>query len=80
MSIAYRLYTKNGPDDGQSEQSEIASATSEEPYKFIFGANSVIRGLEIAVNYLGVGGSGKVLIRSDLAYGKVGQPPDIMGD
>jgi len=36
------------------------------------GANSVIKGFEIAVSYLNIGSAATFLIPSDLAYGKVG--------
>ena len=56
----------------------IAQATAEEPYRFILGANNVIKGFEIAVEFLGIGSAATFFIPSDLAYGKVGQPPDIL--
>ena len=72
--ITYQLSKHQDPD------TVIASASSEKPYKFILGANQVIKGFEAAVSQLSVGSKAAVLIHSDLAYGKVGQPPDILDD
>ena len=44
------------------------------------GAQTVIKGFEIAVGFLTVGGKANFFIPADLAYGKVGQPPDIPND
>ena len=40
----------------------------------------MIKGFELAVANLDIEGKGTAHIRSDLAYGKVGQPPNIMND
>jgi len=40
----------------------------------------VIRGFEIAVQHLQIGTAATFFVPSDLAYGKVGQPPDILDD
>ena len=73
VSIAYTLSRKKDP------LTVVASATADSPYKFILGANQVILGFELAVSHLSVVGSKALLdVRSDLAYGKVGQPPDIL--
>ena len=40
----------------------------------------MIKGFEIAVMYLNIQSKAIVNVRSDLAYGKVGQPPHIPGD
>ena len=66
VSIAYRLFRHCGPE------TVVAQSDVEEPYKFILGANSVIRGFEIAVNHLRIGQKGTFLVPSDQAYGKVG--------
>ena len=58
----------------------IATADSSKPFKFILGANTVIQGFEKAVAYLNLQSKATVHIRSDLAYGKRGQPPDIGND
>ena len=74
VSIAYRLMRHC------DLQTVIASSTADQPYRFILGANSVIKGFEIAVSFLSIGAKGTFLIPSDQAYGKVGQPPDILDD
>jgi len=58
----------------------IASATADAPFKFILGANTVIRGFEMAVEQLSIGAKATAHVSSDFAYGKVGQPPDILDD
>ena len=40
----------------------------------------MIRGFDIAVKNMRVGQKGSVWIRSDYAYGKIGQPPTILND
>lgn len=53
---------------------------TKEPFKFIIGAKKVFLGFEIAVLNLSAGQEVTVLVKSKLAYGKVGQPPEIMND
>ena len=52
----------------------LAQATAQAPLKFILGANQVIKAFELVAGYLSVGGKGKLLVRSDLAYGLMGDP------
>ena len=40
----------------------------------------MIKGFDIAVGYLTVGNRATFFIPSQVAYGKIGQAPDIMGD
>ena len=40
----------------------------------------MIRGFDIAIRNMKVGQKGSVFIRSDFAYGKIGQPPNILND
>ena len=58
----------------------IAQASVEQPYKFVLGARTVIKGFETAVRSLSIGGKANFLIPSDQAYGKVGCPPHILND
>ena len=66
VSVAYRLWRNI------DQETLIASATVDEPYKFVLGANSVIKGFEIAVRSLHIGGKANFLVPADQAYGKVG--------
>ena len=77
------------PKDGQevhvaytltkaSNSQEVILA--KESFSFVLGANKVIKGFEAAVRNMKVGQKAKVWIRSDLAYGKLGQPPEIAND
>lgn len=40
----------------------------------------MIKGFEIAVSSLHIGGKASFLVPADQAYGKVGQPPFILND
>ena len=53
---------------------------TKESFSFVLGANKVIKGFEVAVRNMKVGQKAKVWMRSDLAYGKLGQPPEIAND
>ena len=48
-----------------------------EPYPFILGAGNVIKGWDQGVVGMKVGGTRKLIIPPDLAYGAAGSPPKI---
>ena len=72
VAIAYLLFRQCEPG------TVVASATADAPFKFILGGNTVIRGFEMAVAQLRIGDKATAHVMSDCAYGKVGQPPDIL--
>ncbi|KAJ3033430.1 peptidylprolyl isomerase fpr4 [Rhizophlyctis rosea] len=51
--------------------------TKGKPFNFKLGAGEVIRGWDMGINGMNVGGSRKLTIPAALAYGSRGAPPDI---
>ena len=51
-----------------------------EPFKFKVGEGQVIKGMDIGVTGMAVGGERRVTIPAHLGYGKKGTPPDIPGN
>ena len=51
-----------------------SSVDREEPFQFRIGKRMVIRGWELGIKGLKVGGKRKLTIPSDLAYGNAGYP------
>ena len=47
------------------------------PFNFLLGRGEVIKGWDIGVAGMKVGGERKLTIPAPLAYGKAGAPPDI---
>ena len=74
VAIAYQLFRQCEPSI------IVTSAPADDPFKFILGGNAVIRGFEMAVEQLSVGDKATAHVSSELAYGKIGQPPDILDD
>jgi len=50
---------------------------SGKPFAFTLGQGSVIKGMDIGATGMSVGGERRIVIPSELAYGKKGTPPDI---
>jgi len=55
------------------------SNTKGAPFKFRLGAGEVIKGWDLGVMGMAVGGTRKLTIPAALAYGSKGAPPDIPG-
>ncbi|TPX36199.1 hypothetical protein SmJEL517_g01490 [Synchytrium microbalum] len=53
------------------------SNTKGEPFKFQLGKQEVIRGWDVGLQGMSVGGTRKIVIPPALAYGSKGAPPDI---
>lgn len=47
------------------------------PFSFTIGEGSVIKGWDIGVAGMSVGGERRIIIPAELGYGKKGAPPDI---
>lgn len=48
-----------------------------EPFKFKVGDGAVIKGMDVGVTGMAVGGERRITIPARLAYGKKGQPPTV---
>jgi FK506-binding nuclear protein len=51
--------------------------TSGKPFSFVLGKGEVIKGWDIGIQGMQVGGTRKLVIPAKLAYGSAGAPPDI---
>lgn len=47
------------------------------PFSFTIGDGSVIKGWDVGVAGMSVGGERRIVIPADMGYGKKGAPPDI---
>jgi len=56
------------------------SNTKGSPFVFKLGAGEVIKGWDLGVNGMNVGGTRKLTIPAPLAYGAKGAAPDIPGN
>lgn len=54
-----------------------SSLDRNQPFRFVLGAGQVIRGWELGVSGMKVGGQRKLIIPPDLGYGAAGFPPVI---
>jgi FKBP-type peptidyl-prolyl cis-trans isomerase len=54
---------------------EFDKATKEKPFTFQLGTRNVIKGWNLAVSTMQVGGRRKIWLPADLAYGAGGNPP-----
>ena len=61
----------------QSDGSKFDSASK---FKFTIGAGEVIKGWDIGVKGMKVGGKRRLTVPAKLGYGKRGSPPEIPGD
>ncbi|CAH1796482.1 unnamed protein product [Owenia fusiformis] len=69
VGVYYKGMLKNGK--------VFDSAQGGKPFKFRLGAGEVIKGWDVGVAGMKVGGKRKLTIPAPLAYGKNGAPPDI---
>ena len=60
-----------------SNNSVFDSNTSGAPFKFRLGGNEVIKGWDLGLEGMVVGGERTLVIPADLAYGMKGAPPSI---
>ena len=54
--------------------------TTGQPYTFVFGAQRLLPGLELAISAISDGGSATAIIPPELAFGSAGRPPVIEPD
>ena len=69
--MSYKLAKASSPDD---------IFLTKESFSFVLGAGKVIKGFEEAIRSMKVGQKVTATIKSELAYGKLGQPPEILND
>ena len=48
-----------------------------QPYQFVIGKGTVIKGWDVGVMTMKIGGKRRLIIPADLAYGPAGRPPTI---
>jgi len=51
--------------------------TTGSPFQFVLGKGEVIKGWDLGVEGMAVGGTRKIIVPANLAYGSRGAPPDI---
>jgi len=61
----------------QTNNKQFDSCTQGKPFKFRLGAGEVIKGWDVGIAGMKVGGKRKLTIPPHMAYGKSGAPPDI---
>jgi len=62
---------------GRLPNGKVFDSSQKRPFSFRLGTNSVIKGWEMGVKGMKVGGKRKLIIPPSLAYGTKGAPPDI---
>merc|ERR1719447_241230 len=60
-----------------SNNKQFDAQTSGKPFKFKLGAGQVIKGWDVGVMGMKVGGKRRLTVPAAMAYGKEGSPPDI---
>jgi len=61
----------------KSNNKQFDASTSGPGFKFRLGKGEVIKGWDVGVDGMKVGGKRRIIIPSHMAYGKKGAPPDI---
>lgn len=69
LSVYYTLYLEDG--------TQVESNATGNPFNFTLGAGRVIKGWDQGLAGVKVGGTRKLTIPPDLAYGAAGNPPKI---
>jgi len=62
---------------GKLANGKTFDSSLQKPFKFRLGTGSVIKGWDLGVKGMKVGGKRKLVIPPHLAYGSSGAPPDI---
>jgi len=70
VAVGYTGWLTNGTQFGSNQPSGV-------PLSFRVGSNSIIAGFGEGIPGMRVGGTRRIIIPSTLAYGRLGNPPDI---
>jgi FKBP-type peptidyl-prolyl cis-trans isomerase FkpA len=75
-SVTYTLWLYD-PAQAESKGRQIETNAGGPPFSFVPGQGRVIRGWEMGVPGMRVGGQRRLIIPPELAYGAAGSPPAI---
>jgi FKBP-type peptidyl-prolyl cis-trans isomerase len=78
LTVYYTLWLYD-PAGTESKGRQIESNVGGTPFPFTLGVGRVIRGWDVGVVGMRVGGRRRLIIPPDLAYGAQGSPPAIPG-
>jgi FKBP-type peptidyl-prolyl cis-trans isomerase len=69
----YTLYRRNG--QWLESSTDVVNGKPGEPLSFILGAGKVIKGWDLGIEGMKVGGTRRLFVPDDMGYGAAGSPP-----